>query len=226
MKIIWNRVTWYSKLLALAVFLAAPFYGFWLGFMYGSVHQYSADIMSVAGRVPKADTKIVAYSPGDIGPDLPHASGSCFAGSLAAPYRGDAWRCSAGNSLHDPCFETADKTRLLCVSNPTKASSMLALDLEKPLPGENPVSRPDISGKAWFLQLDNHASCGRFTGTLPYSDKGEIAVYGCTDGRLVFGIDASSQPWIAKTGTLDSSGGKFPPPLENIENVPIAVIWE
>jgi hypothetical protein len=35
MKIEWNKVTWYSKLLALALFVALPFIGFYYGIKYG-----------------------------------------------------------------------------------------------------------------------------------------------------------------------------------------------
>ena len=35
MRITWNKVTWYSKLVALILFVALPFIGFWLGAKYG-----------------------------------------------------------------------------------------------------------------------------------------------------------------------------------------------
>lgn len=35
MKVHWNKVTWYSKLLALIIFVALPFIGFWYGTEYG-----------------------------------------------------------------------------------------------------------------------------------------------------------------------------------------------
>ena len=34
MHIQWNKVTWYSKLLALILFVALPFIGFYLGIKY------------------------------------------------------------------------------------------------------------------------------------------------------------------------------------------------
>jgi hypothetical protein len=37
MKIEWNKVTWYSKLLALALFIALPFIGFYYGVQYGKM---------------------------------------------------------------------------------------------------------------------------------------------------------------------------------------------
>ena len=42
MKIEWNRVTWYSKLLAVVVFLATFAVAFWLGALWGRVHAGSA----------------------------------------------------------------------------------------------------------------------------------------------------------------------------------------
>lgn len=37
MKIAWNKVTWYSKLFALVIFVALPFLGFWLGLKYAEL---------------------------------------------------------------------------------------------------------------------------------------------------------------------------------------------
>ena len=44
MKIEWNKVTWYSKILALALFVALPFAAFWLGVRYGEAKQFTADV--------------------------------------------------------------------------------------------------------------------------------------------------------------------------------------
>jgi hypothetical protein len=46
MKVEWNKVTWYSKLAALVIFIALPFLGFWFGVRYGAERQYMADIFS------------------------------------------------------------------------------------------------------------------------------------------------------------------------------------
>ena len=37
MTISWNKVTWYSKTIALVLFVALPFIGFWYGTMYGEL---------------------------------------------------------------------------------------------------------------------------------------------------------------------------------------------
>jgi hypothetical protein len=47
MKIEWNKVTWYSKLLALALFVALPFIGFYYGVQYGK-------IVAAIGQAPAA----------------------------------------------------------------------------------------------------------------------------------------------------------------------------
>lgn len=41
-KIQWNKVTWYSKILALVIFVAFPFIGFYLGVQYGLVQAFVA----------------------------------------------------------------------------------------------------------------------------------------------------------------------------------------
>jgi len=44
MKIQLNKITWYSKWLALALFVAIPFLGFYFGIRLGEARQYAADI--------------------------------------------------------------------------------------------------------------------------------------------------------------------------------------
>ena len=45
MKIEWSKVTWYSKLFALALFVALPFAGFYLGIQYGKFQQRGTDLL-------------------------------------------------------------------------------------------------------------------------------------------------------------------------------------
>ena len=47
MKIEWNKVTWYSKLIALVFFVALPFIGFYYGVQYGK-------IVAAIGQAPAA----------------------------------------------------------------------------------------------------------------------------------------------------------------------------
>jgi hypothetical protein len=66
MKIQWNTVTWYSKLLALALFVALPFIGFYYGMQYGMIvtasGQPSLQNMNIATTSGSADTGTTYYN--------------------------------------------------------------------------------------------------------------------------------------------------------------------
>ncbi len=40
MKILWNKVTWYSKAIAMGIFIIVPFMGFYLGILYGKTIEF------------------------------------------------------------------------------------------------------------------------------------------------------------------------------------------
>ena len=48
MKIIWNKVTWYSWSLALLIFFLTPFWGFYLGYQYGAAAGFTQGITAFA----------------------------------------------------------------------------------------------------------------------------------------------------------------------------------
>jgi hypothetical protein len=52
MKIRWNEVTWYSKLIALALFVALPFIGFYYGMQYGKTVAFIGQTPSPAIGIP------------------------------------------------------------------------------------------------------------------------------------------------------------------------------
>ncbi len=54
MKIEWNKVTWYSKLLALILFVVLPFAGFYFGVRYGVAQQRAANILSDSKNTPSS----------------------------------------------------------------------------------------------------------------------------------------------------------------------------
>lgn len=53
----WNVVTWYSKLLALALFVALPFIGFYYGNQYGQALQANTDVVTNS-NIEAANQKI------------------------------------------------------------------------------------------------------------------------------------------------------------------------
>src|SRR5882672_4662341 len=74
-------------------------------------------------------------------------NGTCFTSSNASASRPDAWRCSSGNGILDPCYQRilGDENQLACpVGGPWPANVVL-LTLTRPLPTEprKEISRAD-----------------------------------------------------------------------------------
>ena len=126
--------------MALILFLALPFYGFWLGSAYGKAKQYERDALAESQKTFAAPsltaTKVVDYVPPAPAENATIVVGSCWTNSIAAPYRSDAWRCTVGNEIHDPCFQIPGNANLLCDPNPGNIAdaSPVILSLVKPLP--------------------------------------------------------------------------------------------
>lgn len=126
--------------------------------------------------------------------------GECFTRSVAVVGRPDAWRCSIGNAIQDPCFQNilGDPKVLACPDGPWSAN-VTFLSLTRPLPAE-----PDANDAAkislkdtmpWALELANGQRCTLFTGaTAPIA--GMRINYGCPGGFIAVGdIDRSRAVW-------------------------------
>lgn len=57
-----NQVTWYSKLLALVIFITLPFVGFWLGVQYQKVTNPPSVNVTTSRAAPKNNSKTVVDS--------------------------------------------------------------------------------------------------------------------------------------------------------------------
>ncbi len=103
--------------------------------------------------------------------------GSCFAGSIGMP-RPDAWRCTVGNEILDPCLQAPEGAApLICIAG----AQAIRLKLTKALP------LAMRNGKehrffAWRLVLRNGDVCDHFTGTAAGTIQGHDLVYGCRSG--------------------------------------------
>ena len=175
-------------------------------------------------------TQIIAYIPAMPASSTPVESGSCWTNSIAAPFRADAWRCTVGNSISDPCFQLSNSTSsLLCNVNPTvtNATSTFVLKLVKPLPAPDVPPGLPPSGWAWLVQLQDGTLCTPFTGTLPITATGDAANYGCAPGSLgtdvmIFnGLNTSSSAWTAEIGTIAETTSSLPR-LVSSSTVPVA----
>lgn len=124
-------------------------------------------------------------------------NGRCFARSAASATRPDAWRCSAGNAIMDPCYQRimGDEKQLACpVGGPWPANVVL-LTLTEGLPNDAYKETRRDATLPWALELVNGQRCSLFTGaTAPVA--GMRINYGCPGGFLVVGdIDRSQPLW-------------------------------
>ena len=152
----------------------------------------------VMAQPPPTMTQLQVFTPFttsglSIGLALTHrAKGSCFATSAADPGRTDAWRCEAGNAVHDPCFVNLDQTRLACAENPFSANAVM-LTLTKDLPADTAGQEPNFKAAPWALELENGQTCTPLTGaTAPIA--GMRINYGCGDDAYVAGPGDRSRP--------------------------------
>jgi hypothetical protein len=119
-------------------------------------------------------------------------SGSCFSGSIAMP-RPDAWRCSVGNEIYDPCLTAPiGPAPLICVAGRTA----IRLKLVKALPRSR--RNPDTGRfSAWRLTLRNGDVCDRLTGTT-VAIEGRSLAYGCRSGGSITAPLRGHPFWTAR----------------------------
>lgn len=113
---------------------------------------------SSASSAGPAPTTIITYYPSD-STATATASGGCFAGSIASE-RDDAYRCSVGNAIFDPCFLDGSQS-VFCPTDLPPTSGIL-VTLTGPLPATG--SAAPGQAPAWAFQLANGATCQVVTG--------------------------------------------------------------
>jgi hypothetical protein len=103
-------------------------------------------------------TKIVPYAAASM-TVTQRAKGSCWTTSIAST-RSDAFRCMAGNSIHDPCF-VRSSSAVVCPENLVKNSGLsLTLTAALPAPASPQGAQP------WAMVLAGGKACNRATGTV------------------------------------------------------------
>lgn len=227
-----------NKIIVVVVLVLVVLFGVGQFFAFGTPpsstqDQTSSTSTATAPAVPA--TQVIAYTAEQPPSSTPTESGSCWTGSIAAPFRADAWRCTVGNNISDPCFEIdGSTTTLLCNVNPTDpaSTSTFVLALTKPLPTpEVPPAGSAPSDWAWLVQLADGTLCTPFTGTLPITATGEAANYGCAPGPLgndlmIFGgLDSSSSVWTAEVGTIAETSSSLPS-IVSSTTVPVETVWQ
>lgn len=140
-----------------------------------------------AGAAPP--TTIIDYRPA--APEGKEQTGSCFSTSVAAP-RADAWRCTVGNAIFDPCF-SLDDTNVACDTDPVKRQTGFRLHLSEPLPAAESASGklpPAAAAAIWLVELDDGTICNRATGAraaVQVNGGIETATYYCSDDSMILG---------------------------------------
>lgn len=145
---------------------------------------------SALARRGAAPTRVVVYSP--FTPDgmlaqgihtARSASGSCWEGSVVNA-RPDAWRCTVGNYIYDPCYSGARGW----VACPVTAfgSRVLRITLTKPLPrNRNPPLNTDKADPL-LIVLRGNVRCG-FAGGATSTVAGMRLNYACSNGAWLVG---------------------------------------
>ena len=132
--------------------------------------------------------------------------GSCSTGSLADGANQNAWRCSSGNDVYDPCFAPPDETNITqvaCAQSPL--SSVEVLTLVQPLPSSSTGTSSGSTGTSgdagstpspWFMQLANGDRCERTTGTASSAGSPSLS-YACQSG-VASTLNTSTEPWTVR----------------------------
>lgn len=123
--------------------------------------------------------------------------GECFGPSLASSSRADAWRCSAGSSILDPCFAGAwdpdGGAVLVCAQDPF-GGEVSRLTLEDDLPDDRETV---AGGLPWAVELPGPELCTLLTGATA-SLAGKRIDYGCEGGGVIAGgIGQDGPVWTA-----------------------------
>ena len=106
------------RILVIIVLFLIVLFGVGQFFAFSNLNSNSST-PSGSNQNPLA-TQVISYVPETPTTSTPVVAGTCFANSAAAPYRSDAWRCTVGNQISDPCFEIPGVTgSLYCGANPT-----------------------------------------------------------------------------------------------------------
>lgn len=160
----------------------------------------------VDAQATPARTQVKLFLPftvqGMINPSLnvtAQGDGTCFAGSVSSP-RSDAWRCTIGNQIYDPCYAAPmGQMVLACPVGGPSSGNVALLTLTSPLPEMMANSGDNLTSKMpWAVELGNGQQCMLLTGA-GAGLAGMRINYGCgQDGGSVIGnIDTSEPLWHA-----------------------------
>jgi hypothetical protein len=179
------------------------------------------------GSPPAAATRVVVYSPRGFRATAT-VDGYCWTGSLAAP-RAGAYRCMAGNAVHDPCFVGVGQDEVACPQGDPDRQEGTVLRLTRALPPAG-TARPSPS-RPWAFTLQGGERCSAMTGTIlpghPYGCSPAPAPAGRARGALYCTPPSGEGP-VYTVGCAPLSGQRSPggpPTLGKDRTHRVAVMW-
>ncbi|MFF8946673.1 serine/threonine protein kinase, partial [Streptomyces sp. NPDC014864] len=177
---------------------------------------------AAASSAQPAQTQVVILSPWS--PDgtpasgitiTDRATGSCF-GTAGSTMRTDAWRCTAGDRLLDPCFSPGsnpEDTSALCLDG--SPHRMVELSVPQGFPGNNDhmPGGPDI--EPIIIVLANGARCSFMSGGTS-SLAGQRQNYGCDDGGYLYGSPNKTTALWTISYSAPNSGASTSTPITTV----------
>lgn len=118
--------------------------------------------------------------------------------------RPEAWRCTVGNEIHDPCFEAAANT-VVCPLDGPWTNTGLRIALTVPLPRDRANTLQQGMGQPWALQLADGSRCELLGGATGVVD-GMRLNYACNSRLNLYGNpDRSARPWTIFAGAENAT---------------------
>ena len=160
-------------------------------------------------------TQVIVFHPEGV--PTQERTGSCWSTSNVLN-RVDAWRCTADNSIYDPCFSIPGNSQaVICDTSPLSDSTGFKLNLTESLPARGTVS-PVKS--AWAFELADGTNC-IFMGGATAAFEGKRVNYSCSDGWSILGELQEGQVWTARKVRLSSDLSS----IEESVQVFIKIVW-
>ncbi len=133
-------------------------------------------------------------------------SGWCWETSVAASSRADAWRCSAGNLLWDPCFSSEHAAMVVACPHNYDPERVTLIDLTRSLPA------PVVSGlplTPWMFCLPGGACCEVNSSMVGPSldglrNSGECSTMGGSSFLWYGSVHQNTNPWTVMIGEPNS----------------------
>lgn len=134
--------------------------------------------------------------------------GLCWTRSIATN-RPDAWRCTAGNDIYDPCFVRPEHgDQVACAQTPF-SRSLVFMRTSKPLVTERGAMLRWLQhkGEPWAVKLENGDKCALITGATEVVE-GKRLHYVCVRSGWIAGFPDRSAGTVWTVQVLADSAEK------------------